>query len=359
MSYGITMHESLLAKFGSAMREATGASLSRIRLKSVPQEPEPDATAILETPDDGEWPLIFSMKKTVHPRDVREAAWHLDDHKKRLTRPDDAVLVLLAEHLSSGAREELKLRGISHFDLNGTLYMKHRRWLINIEVPPTAKRPKSRKIDLYRGARESVVHAVLQKQNKWFSGLEIVDSSQTSGYSVSIVLQELERLGWVQSQGAGRHRLRRLIAPGKLLDAWASDWTKRRQQRTRWYVWCQDPKQLLEEVSSIVVERGLPCTFTGAIVTNRLTPLLTHIDSATLIVPSDTKAIAEAMGLKTVEKGSNVDLIERSGASQLFQERLSTGAWFASPFIQYLDLLDGRGRNAELAAQLRRDILKI
>ncbi|MFK1048576.1 type IV toxin-antitoxin system AbiEi family antitoxin [Pseudomonas aeruginosa] len=359
MDYEPSPYEPLVAEFAKAVHEATGASLLDVHFIPEAREDEPDALGLLDTPD-GKWPLLFSIKKTFYPRDVRNATWHLEGHKNRIKQPDDALLVFLAEHLSKGAREELKLRNISFFDLKGSLFLKHRNWLINIETSKSQYRSAPQVIDLFKGSREMVIHAVLQKKGEWFHGLEIVDSSETSGYSVSTVLQELERRGWVESQGQGRHRIRRLIKPGDLLDSWASDWKKRRQNKTRWYFFCPDPKQLMEKVSAKAAMRDLPCAFTGAIAANRLSPLLTLVDIAEIVVPSGMPDFAAEMGLKPAEKGSNVVLIERSGASQLFQDySIAEGVWFVSPFIQYLDLLDGRGRNAELAAQLRNDILRI
>jgi predicted metal-binding protein len=65
--------------------------------------------------------------------------------------------------------------------------------------------------------------------------------------------------------------------------------------------------------------------------------------------------------LKPAEKGPNVVLIERSGASWLFPDTHPErpGSKFVSRFIQYLDLLDGVGRNKELAREFRRAVLNI
>jgi hypothetical protein len=66
------------------------------------------------------------------------------------------------------------------------------------------------------------------------------------------------------------------------------------------------------------------------------------------------------LDMKTVDSGFNIVLIERAGASTLFRH-VPPGlpGWLASPFIQYLDLLDGRGRHKELAQHLRTNILQI
>jgi hypothetical protein len=64
--------------------------------------------------------------------------------------------------------------------------------------------------------------------------------------------------------------------------------------------------------------------------------------------------MADLLGLKPVSKGANVTLIEREPASLLYRYRHPDHpAFFASAYILYLDLLDGRGRSKELADHLR------
>ncbi|MFC2971006.1 type IV toxin-antitoxin system AbiEi family antitoxin [Azotobacter bryophylli] len=361
------MHEPLISAFAQAVKDATGSTLTEIRTNPMGGLSEPDAIGLLDTPD-GAWPLVFSIKKDVYPRDVRDAMWDLQSQQSRMKNPSEVVLIMLADHLSKGAREELKSRGMSFFDSSGTLFLKHRNWLINIEKAKSSTKGISRELDVFKGSREMVVHALLHMGRDWFHGQEVVDMSKTSGYTVSTVLQELEKFGWVESQGEGRHRTRRLVKPTELLDAWAKVWVQRKQATTRWYFFCQNPKRLVEELASnIDMYRHMDwdrdrttCAFTGAVAANRLSPLLTHVDIAELIVSSNSDELARRIGLKPAEKGANVVLIERSGASELFQQySQEDDAWFASPFIQYLDLLNGRGRNAELAAQLRNDILRV
>ncbi|OLS60051.1 type IV toxin-antitoxin system AbiEi family antitoxin [Pseudomonas putida] len=352
-------NELLMHGFADALHEASGILVSDIRFGSAKGDAEPDASAVLQTPD-GQWQLIFFIRKTFYPRDAREALWKLEGHRTRAQHPSQIVPMVLAEHLSKGAKEALKQRGVGFFDSAGALFLKHRNWLINIEGSKPKARAAPREVALFRGAREMVVHALLQSRGDWFHGLDIVELSSTSGYSVSTVLQALERLEWVESQGQGRHRLRRLSRPGELLDAWARDWAQRKQDKTRWYFFCEDPRQLADKLGARMAASKSPLAFTGAIAANRLSPLLTHVDVAELVAPRDVREMAEAIGLKPAEKGANVVLIERAGATQLFQDYSPTQrTWSTSPFIQYLDLLDGRGRNAELAAQLRSEILMI
>jgi hypothetical protein len=100
---------------------------------------------------------------------------------------------------------------------------------------------------------------------------------------------------------------------------------------------------------------------TGAAAANQLSPWLTGVDRVDLIVPPEAgEDIARELELKAAEQGSNISLLERSGASTLFDApaQAEQSLKRASPFILYLDLLDGRGRNKELAQQLRTTVIK-
>jgi hypothetical protein len=152
------------------------------------------------------------------------------------------------------------------------------------------------------------------------------------------------------------------VQPGKLLDAWSEAWRKRKQSRTRWYAYIPTSNNLLLTITDKLERAHLSgWAFTGTAAANVLAPLLTSVDTAEVIIPpGHTERYAEAMALKKADKGSNVLLVERSGASTLFrQEHPEFPSWFASPFIQYLDLQDDRGRNKELASHLRETILKV
>jgi hypothetical protein len=79
------------------------------------------------------------------------------------------------------------------------------------------------------------------------------------------------------------------------------------------------------------------------------------------VPPGQAETWAEQLQLKRAERGSNVVLVEREGASLLFLDEHPErpGSRFASRFIQYLDMLDGYGRDKELAEEFRRRALRM
>lgn len=299
--------------------------------------------------------LAIQMLRQAYPRDVRDAAWHLQAFLKDNNDANDIILMVAAEHLSEGAKADLRHHQLAYFEASGTFYLRHKEWLIDIQ---RYSKPASRRgaLALFTGAREQVILTLLVERCNFRSGLELAEMSMTSTYSVSTVLTELERREWIESEGSGRTLRRRLSKPAELLDAWAEAWTQRKDTKTKWHCYAPNPAKLLDYLAGKIdtVERD-GCVFTGAAAGNRIVPHLTRAETADIIIPpGEAKIYANAFWMKSVDKGANVTLIERSGASTMFAKKdTESGALLANPFILYLDLLDGKGRNKELAEQIR------
>lgn len=303
--------------------------------------------------------IAVETLRHAYPRDIRQVVWQLEEYKLATNRQQSLITLVAAESLSPGAKDLLRKRGIGYFERNGSLYLRWRRWLIYIERPGRVS-AKKEATALFTDSREMVVHALLKHRNEWLTGGELAEMAHTSSYTCSVVLQELERREWCESRGAGRTLRRRLIKPGPLLDAWAEQWTQRKEPRSRWYVLPNHPSALLTELTYQIDKAGIsfPWAFSGTAAANIFAPLLTSVDVAEIIVPpGHTELLAKALHLKPADKGANVTMVERDGTSLLFRDiHPEYPSYFASPFILYLDLLDGRGRNKELAQHVREQL---
>ncbi|EIU1413005.1 hypothetical protein G7015_06935 [Pseudomonas kunmingensis] len=315
-----------------------------------------DGAVVIKTPD--KTLLVFvETKREVYPRDLRNAVWRLNKSMRDIHHPYESVGMLAAASLSPGAKDELKALNIASFELGGSLYLKHNGWFINIEKPPRRYKKTKQGIDLFTDARESVVHALLMNSNEWLTGTELAAQAETSPYTCSLVLQELTLREWVESAGGGPSKRRMLIRPEKLLDAWAEHWQAREEKETKWYTFVENPKHMLAYLADRIDRQRVdfPWAFTGTAAANAVAPLLTSTEGAAIIVPKGyAEKMASTLGLKSVSKGANVTLMEREPASLLYRYRHPDHpAFFASAYILYLDLLDSRGRNKELADHLR------
>jgi hypothetical protein len=319
--------------------------------------------AIVRLKDDPHVVLAIECKRNAFPRDIRSALWQLEEYARHAASSGGVVVrALLAERLSPGAREALRHRGVAFFDESGTLFFRHGPTTIDIDrEPPPEKR--SRPGTPFVGAREQVVHALLHMGNRWFTGQELAQLATTSAYTVSQTLHMLQQHGWVEGQSAGRNAQRRLIAAGALLDAWADSWKARPEETSTWFAFASKPGMLATQVASRLQSAGRSdWAYTGAAAGNALVALLTTVDRLQIIVrPGAAAQVAAGANLTSAEQGSNVSIVERSGASEMFWRPLpESDTPLASPFIIYLDLLkDERGRNKELALELRKRVLKI
>ncbi|MCW4989847.1 hypothetical protein [Enterobacter mori] len=309
----------------------------------------------------GVWIMPVEIKKQAYPRDIRQAIWKIEAFCQKNTDAFDIVPIFVAELISEGAREVLKEHDVGYYEMGGTLFIRHKQSIIDIQKPRkrTAKRGSG---ELFTGAREMVVHALLQSKGKWFSGEELSEHSGTSAFTVSGVLKELELREWLEkTREGGRSQRRRLVNPGALLDAW-SEATRQRENRAFYgYLFAPDAVDCVRKIERKVNHTGddISWALTGALPANQATPLLTGVNVAEIIVPlGSAEQFTQLTGIKRAEKGYNVVIHECSPAALQFI-RYENNIPVASDVIQYLSLLDGKGRNAELAEQFRRDILEI
>lgn len=318
-----------------------------------PSKGAPDALLTLKSME-GSIQVAVEVVRNAYPRDIQRAVWVLDEATKT-THDQDHIRLVAAETLSPGAKQSLKERGIAYFEKSGSLYLRSKGLLINIAHPSKGpSRPET--ISLFTDAREGVVHALLMHAHQWLTGTELAELAHTSPYTCSVVLKELERREWCESIGGGRTLRRRLVEPGKLLDAWAENWTQRSEIKTKGYIFVENRKNLLQEISHQLEEVGLAhgYVFSGTAAANAYAPLLTEADMVDVIVPPQWGGnYMGALGLRPTSKGANVQIVEREPSTLLFAQPFDDHSNLASPFILYLDLLDGRGRNKELAQYIR------
>jgi len=309
----------------------------------------------------GVWIMPVEVKKQVYPRDIRQAIWKIEEFCRKNDNKHDVVPIFVAELLSEGAREMLKEHDVGYYEMGGTLYIKHKQSIIDIQKPRT-KVAKRGSVDLFTDAREMVVHALLQSQGKWFSGEELSERSGTSAYTVSGVLRELEMREWLdKTSEGGRSQRRKLVNPGALLNAWSEATKQRKNPALYGYLFASDALDCVRKIERKVnhVEGDFSWALTGALAANQATQLLTGVSVAEIIVPpGSAELFAQLTGIKRAEKGYNVVVHECAPAALQFIN-FENKIPVASNFIQYLSLLDGKGRNAELAEQFRREILEI
>lgn len=299
--------------------------------------------------------LRVEAKKSVYPRDVRQALWQLksqqDGHRA------DVQHMLIAESLSPGAKEMLRAEGIGYFDSGGSLFVPAAGAYIYIDKPAPKTLEKSVR-SLFSGRRAQVLYALLVNHEAWFGVTEMAERAQVAPSTASDVLSELDRLDWLVSRGQGPSKERHLREPSALLDAWAKQLaTLRAPVLRRYFVPGLKSDALTERLGQIFDSHQLAYAVSYEAAAQRYTPFLSRISQVRVrLYPSTGAEAAMAeLGARVVNEGANLAVIDTKSAGELLFRQSVGNVWLASPVQVYLDLLRGEGRAKELAEHLRKE----
>ncbi|MGH8199900.1 MAG: hypothetical protein ACREVO_05980 [Steroidobacteraceae bacterium] len=306
--------------------------------------------------------LMIEANKSLYPRDARNAFW-VWTMKNGLAHPAEDALgpervpMLIATSISPGAKEFLRHEGVGYFDSGGSLFVPAKGAYLYIDKPPPKALAKAIR-NLYSGRRAQVLHALLNQHDAWVSVKALAEQAHVSPATASQVLTELERFDWLESEGQGPTKKRRLCEPAALLDAWSQQVaTERPLSLRRFYVPGLRAEDLTDKLAQALEARGVDYAITHEVAAQRYAPFLSSVSQARCrLVPGPAADAALAdLNARPVAEGTNLSLIDVKSSDELLFRQTLAGVWLASPIQVYLDLLRGEGRAKDLAAHLRRE----
>jgi hypothetical protein len=305
--------------------------------------------------------LLVEAKKQVFPRDVREIVWQTERFRKGVR--DDSIAkalpVVVAEALSPGARDLLQEQKVGYYDRGESLFLPLAGAFILIDRP-APKQMKKEHLAVFKGARARVLKVLFSLGHEWTNVKQVSLLARVSAATASKTLQELQRREWVEVEGSGPAKLRRLARPKEILDAWSEyQATERPPALRRYYVPVGTSEDLVRALEAqFAAHSDLRFAFTGEIAAQALAPHLTAISTVHCRVAgqnSEHEALA-ALDARPVTEGWNLALIDTS-PNDFIGTTVTQGMRIASPLQIYLDLFLARGRAKELAAEFRARVL--
>ena len=302
--------------------------------------------------------LLVEVKKSLFPRDVRQALWQLQDYVRAHGRNKTVIPILAAESISPGSKELLRREKIGYYDTGGNLFIPARGAYFYIEKPPPKTLSKSIRA-LFRGKRAQVLHVLLHDREQWFGVKKIAETAKVSPATASETLTALERFDWLVSRGQGPSKERRLAQPGALLDEWKKQvLAGPKLSIRRYYVpAASDYEKLANRLGQACDVRDLEYVVTQEAAAQRYAPFLSAISRVASRMAQGRKldGALKELDAREVTEGANLLIIDtRSEGEFLFKERLGS-MWLANPVQVYLDLLLASGRAQEAAEHLRRE----
>jgi DNA-binding transcriptional regulator YhcF (GntR family) len=329
--------------------------LPEVRAKLLQKQPT-SADAVIDLEVAGKAvTLLVEAKTTAYPRDVHQVIWQL--RKAGQSFQKEPILVLIAEYLSPGAKQQLEAEHIGYYESGGSLYLPAPGAYCYIEKPSAKVFERSVR-SLFSGRRAQVLHGLLLHSKQWFGVHEMAELAMVSPATVSEVFSELERQDWVTSQGKGPGKTRQLSQPAALLDAWAKQIKDSPSPAmARYYVPGLKADGLMSRIDDVFWKRNIEYAVSYESAAQRYAPFLSNISQVRVRVlksPESQPAISE-LGARSVVEGSNLAIIDTDSPGELlFREKIDD-IWLASPVQVYLDLMHGEGRSMEMAEHLRKE----
>lgn len=306
--------------------------------------------------------LVIEAKRQAYPRDVRQAIHQLRSYTSQLaaTDPHELVPFFIANAISPGARDLLREERIGFYDLGGSLFIPARKAYVFIDRPPPPSATKN--LDrIFQGQRARVVMEVFERQSEWLSVKGVAEATGVSPATASATLSEMERREWVEVEGAGPAKLRRLRDPAPVVDAWARFLAERKPPAlTRYYVPVGDVGELARRLDAACTRAGAVYAVTAEVPAQAYAPHLSSISHLRCRIapgPAQDAALAE-LDARRVSEGWNLGVIETRSASEVIVGLRIDGIALAPPLQVYLDLLQGSGRARDMAAHLRAERLE-
>lgn len=304
--------------------------------------------------------LIVEIKRSAYPRDVREAAYQLTRYLSEGPQNTQRIPILVSESISTGSREILREEGIGYFDSGGSLFMSARGVFVLIDKP-VGRTAEKVLASAFVGRRALALQAVWSLGGQAFGVKEIAKRALVSPATASETLTVLDRHDWTSSMGSGPSKVRRLVNPRGLLDAWSDHQRAAKPlAMRRYFVPGTSAAELVGRLDDACRRENCRYAITGEAAAQVYAPYLSNISQVLcrLRPGPDADAVLHDLGARPVREGWNLGVIGAASDAEFVFGQERNSVCLASPLQTYLDLLQSSGRARELADHLRSECLE-
>jgi len=322
-------------------------SLTIDSIEELPAKDMPDYQAIVEGP--GFKQIIYLEIKTLGtPKSTREAVNLL---VRRIQAEPASYGVVIAPYISPGSAAICRESGIGYVDLSGNCSITFRQIFINREKSGNQFPFKTGLSSIYSPKSERILRVLLVYPYRTWKAIDLAKEAQVSLGMITQVSKKLIEEEWLKKTSQGIS----LVQPENLLADWSNNYTIKRNVQNNYY--SMKALQDLEiEIRDTCNKMNIPYALTGFSASNRLAPMVRG-QRAMIYVGREIDSVAEKVGLKPVESGANVILIQPYDDGVFWNAKSIGDLEISEPIQVYLDLKRYPGRGEEAADFLFREVI--
>jgi hypothetical protein len=309
---------------------------------------------MIAAPDGTSAVVLIECKAAVEPRDVarvaQQVAAYADAAAGRGTRP--VVAMVAAPFISPMTRERLNQHGLGWFDLTGNMHLRLDGPAVFLDRSGADRSgfrdPANRQLKSLRGPAAAKVVLELCETSLPIGVRELAGRARVGMATSARVLELLDREAVVTRREDGTVTA---VAKPSLIERWTQDYKVMKSNQVTTTL---DPRGLnhaLENLSSVdtwVAVTGSAAA--RAYLPNGITPVSPLVSLS--LYAEDPRGLIDKLGLKVVERGTNVLVMRPYDDIVHTRSRVVDGIGYAPPAQVAADLLTGPGRSSEEAEQL-------
>lgn len=298
--------------------------------------------------------LLAKVRSSGQPRHVRKAINQL-----RLTLSErsedgsvDSYGIVVAPYITDRTGSLITEAGLGYLDLAGNGHLSFDGVYVDRRGHENPYSEKKELQSLFARKASRVIRVLLSDARRGWKTKELAREAEVSLGHVSNVRQKLLATEWARDSSSGLE----LTDPEALLQAWAEAYDDSKSIGRGFYGMDEIRllEERLEEIQPSEEYRYALTVFSGA---DRIAPHVRY-QRATAYVRGRLKEIADALGVKPVDSGANLELIHPYDDGVFFGTRKENELNVVSPAQLYLDLSSRPGRGAEAAEFLLDQVLK-
>ena len=322
-------------------------SLTIDSIEELPAKDMPDYQAIVR--GEGFKQIVYLEIKTLGtPKSTREAVNLL---VRQIQNDPASYGILVAPYIAPRSAAICKESGIGYVDLSGNCSIAFQQIFINREKSGNQYPFKTGLSSIYSPKSERILRVLLVYPYRTWKAIDLAKEAQVSLGMITQVSKKLIEEEWLKKTSQGIS----LTQPEKLLVDWSNNYTIKRNVQNNYY--SMKPLQDLEiEIADTCRKLNIPYALTGFSASNRLAPMVRG-QRAMLYVSRDIDSVAEKVGLKPVESGANIILIQPYDDGVFWNAKSIGDLEISEPVQVYLDLKRYPGRGEEAADFLFREVI--
>lgn len=306
-----------------------------------------DALLDLSGPDGTRTAIAVEVKRLMNTRDVPGVVERLRRSSSEAGVGADVSPVIIARYLAPATRERIAAEGAGYADATGNVFLA-------LERPALFLRDRGADADPWRGPGRPrgtlkglpaarVVRALVDFAPP-YSVPDLADRAGASRGATYRVVEFLEEEDLLVRERYGPITTVRWRAA---LERWSQDYGLMTSNTVRTFL---EPRGLKALTQRLGASENVDYVLTGSLAAEHLAPYA-PARLATLYV-RDTTGVAEGLGLREVESGTNVALVSTTYDVVFERSEVVGGLRMAAASQVAVDLLTGPGRNPSEAIAL-------